>query len=83
MELTELDKAAMTHGYELELDYGLYTKDQNEQKKGKKRKRDRDGEKRRRRLNSNMGTRESRESIFRGSGSSWTSNKHGNNRDRD
>ena len=27
VELTELDKAAMTHGYELELDYGLYTKE--------------------------------------------------------
>ena len=27
VELTESDKAAMTHGYELELDYGLYMKD--------------------------------------------------------
>ena len=73
----------MTQGYELDLDYGLYTKEQREQKKGKKRKRNQDGEKRRRRLNSNMGTRESRESIFRGSGSSWASNKHGKHRDRD
>ena len=84
VELSDIDKAAMTHGYELELDYGLYTKDTREPKKGKKRKRDnRDGDRRRRRLNSNMGPRESRESIFRGSNTSWTSNKHTRHGDRD
>ena len=83
VEITDSDKAAMTHGFELELDYGLYMKEQREQKGKKKRKRDRDGKERRRRLNSNMGTRESRESLFRGSGSSWTGNKHSRHGDRD
>ncbi len=87
VEVNDADKAAMTHGFDLELDYGLYTKESRENKK-KKRRRDRDGDKdykRKRRLNSNMGSRESRESLFRGSGSSWAGGKasrHGH-RDRD
>lgn len=93
-EINESDKAGMTHGFDIELDYGLYTKESREgQKKGKKKRRDRDGEKdykRRKRGNSKMGTRESRESMFRGSGSSWAggNNKNGSshgwrNKDRD
>ena len=66
----------MTHGFDIELDYGLYTKESREgQKKGKnKRRRGEGGEKdykRRRRMNSKMGNRQSTESLFRGSGSSW------------
>ena len=45
-EITDTDKAAMTHGFDLELDYGLYTKESREAgKKGKKRRRDREGDK--------------------------------------
>ena len=84
----------MVHGFDIELDYGLYTKESREGvTKKKKRKRDRDGDKeykRRRRMNSKMGTRESRESLFRGSGSSWAggnknSSSHGwrNREDKD
>ena len=80
VEVTDQDKAGMTHGFDLELDYGLYTKESREgQKKGKNRRRHREGDgggnnkeyKRRKRMHSNMGLRESRESLFRGSGSSW------------
>jgi len=81
VELTEVDKAMMTHGFDVELDYGLYMKDQKEHKKQKKRKRD--GERKRRRLNSNAGLRESRESAFRGSGQSWYSKKQSRLGDRD
>ena len=86
----------MTHGFDLELDYGLYTKESREgQKKGKsKRKRegnDKGDYKRRRRMGSKMGNRQSTESLFRGSGSSWAGgnkeSRHGwrkqNNRDED
>jgi len=61
-EVTEADKAGMTHGFDIELDYGLYTKESREgQKKGKsKRRRGEGGDKeykRRRRVNSKMGNR--------------------------
>ena len=71
----------MTHGFDIELDYGLYTKESREGQKKGKNKRRRGGEgggggenkdyKRRRRMNSKMGVRQSTESLFRGSGSSW------------
>lgn len=72
----------MTHGFDIELDYGLYTKESREgQKKGKNKRRRAEGGdkdyKRRRRINSKMGNRQSTESLFRGSGSSWA----GGNRD--
>jgi len=85
-EVTDSDKAGMTHGFDIELDYGLYTKESREGqgKKGKNKRRNREvgatGEKgeykRKRRGNSKMGTRESRESLFRGSGSSWNGAKN-------
>ena len=71
----------MTVGFDIELDYGLYTKESREgQKKGKNRRRhrdDKDYKRKRRNMNSNMGTRESRESLFRGSGSSWAGGNKG------
>lgn len=71
VEVTDNDRAGMTHGFDIELDYGLYTKESREHKKGKRRRhRDGDERKRRKRTHSNMGMRESRESLFRGSNSS-------------
>ena len=77
----------MTHGFDLELDYGLYTKESREQKKGKNRRRHREGGdkeyKRRKRTQSNMGTRESRESLFRGSSTSFNKDSRQGWRQRD
>jgi len=60
-EITDADKAAMTYGFDLELDYGLYTKESREPKRIKKRRHEREGEKeskhRRKRTRSNMGNR--------------------------
>ena len=39
VEVTDVDMANMTYGFEIELEAGLYTKDSREQKKGKKRRR--------------------------------------------
>ena len=44
VEVSDADKAGMTHGFEIDLDYGLYTKESREGHK-KKNRRKRDGDK--------------------------------------
>lgn len=60
-EVTEIDIASMSYGFDIDLDYGLYMKEQKENKKSKRR-RQKDTEKvskKNKRTVSNMGMRES------------------------
>ena len=65
-QLNELDLANMTHGFDIELDFALYTKDsqdgQPKRKKKKDKKYDRNGSPIKRRTG---GLRESRDSSLR------------------
>lgn len=68
----------MTIGFDIDLDYALYTKESREgHKKGKNRRRrdDKEYKRKRRNLNSNMSQRDKNDSMFRGSGSSWAGGK--------
>ena len=69
--INELDQASMTHGFDIELDFALYTKNPKEgqQKRKKKKKFDKNGNPIRKRTSSNMGMRDSREFNLRGSSS--------------
>ena len=66
VEVDEMDKANMTYGFDIDLDFGLYTKDPKELKKQRRRRRreletvERETKKEKRRKN---GMRDSRESF--------------------
>ena len=80
IEVSDLDKAGMIVGFDIDLDYALYTKESREgHKKGKSRRRrdDKEYKRKRRNLNSNMSQRDKNDSMFRGSGSSWAGGNKG------
>lgn len=78
----------MTHGFDIELDFALYTKNQEGQPKRKKKKKlDKNGSPIKKRMASNFGMRESRDSSLRGSNNQGVGKYRGESgigrRDRD
>jgi hypothetical protein len=88
-EVNELDHANMTHGFDIELDFALYTKNPQEgqTKRKKKKKFDKNGNPIRKRVTTNGGLRESRDSSLRESNSKGMGKYRGESgigrRDRD